>query len=221
MSMTLISDCDGVLIDSEVVAFDVLMRETQKIFPNVDVAAYLDNTFGQKMEHLVQHLAQKAGAAIPDGFLQHLRTVTDADIERLSQPVADVDVLVNSPLLKAVVSNSAMPRILSALNKVGLSQRADVQIFSAEQVQNPKPAPDLYRLAAQTLGVMPQTCVVIEDSESGVQSALAAGMTVIGFVGGLHIPAGHADKLRALGVCAVLERLRDLPALLEQQNAIH
>ena len=167
MSMTLISDCDGVLIDSEVVAFDVLMRETQKIFPNVDVAAYLDSTFGQKMEHLVQHLAQKAGAAIPDGFLQHLRTVTDADIERLSQPVADVDVLVNSPLLKAVVSNSAMPRILSALNKVGLSQRADVQIFSAEQVQNPKPAPDLYRLAAQTLGVKPQTCVVIEDSLGG------------------------------------------------------
>lgn len=153
MSMTLISDCDGVLIDSEVVAFDGLMRETQKIFPNVDVAADLDSTFRAKKWSNGATLGTKsAGAVIPDGFLQHLRTVTDADIERLSQPVADVDVLVNSPLLKAVVSNSAMPRIPSALNKVGLSQRADVQIFSAEQVQNPKPAPDLYRLAAQTLG---------------------------------------------------------------------
>ncbi|TDR30395.1 HAD family hydrolase [Hydromonas duriensis] len=218
---TLISDCDGVLIDSEVVAHDVLVREVQSIFPMVDCNAFLIRSFGQKTEDLVRQVAQTAGREIPDGFLQHLRIQTDAAIEQHSLPIAHAGILIEHPKLKAVASNSGLARVMSAVHKVGLlTARPDVQIFSADQVKQPKPAPDLYLLAAQALAVEPAQCLVVEDSTAGVQAALAAGMAVIGFVGGGHIPAHHADDLRDMGVSLVFSDMRDLPRILEQAISV-
>ena len=213
---TLISDCDGVLIDSEVVAHEVLVREVQAVFPSVDCQAFLSSSFGQKTEELVRQVAEQAGQAIPDGFLKHLRILTDASIEQYALPVQHVALLVHHPLLKAVASNSGMARIISAVHKVGLDARHDVKIFSADQVEQPKPAPDLYLLSAQELAVDPAQCVVIEDSHSGVAAALAAGMGVIGFVGGLHIPAHHAADLREMGVLTVFDSMQELPQVLSR-----
>ena len=213
---TLISDCDGVLIDSEVVAHEVLVRETQAVFSNVDCNAFLSSSFGQKTEELVRQVAQFAEQSIPDGFLQHLRIVTDATIEQHAFPVKHVEILVNHPRLKAVASNSGMARIVSAISKVGLNARSDVKVFSADQVKQPKPAPDLYLLAAHEMALNPAECVVIEDSCSGVLAALAAGMGVIGFVGGLHIPMHHAADLREMGVLTVFDSMQYLPQVLSR-----
>ena len=212
---TLISDCDGVLIDSEVVAHEVLVHETQAVFPSVNVDALLKSSFGQKTEELVRQVARHAHQEIPDGFLRRLRILTDASIEELALPVANVDVLLRCPQLKAVVSNSGMARIMSAVSKIRL-QRDDVKIYSADQVTEPKPSPMLYQLAAQGLAVAPEQCLVIEDSSSGVRAALAAGMSVLGFVGGQHIPPSHAADLLEMGVLAVFDEMEDLPQLLEQ-----
>lgn len=216
MLTTLISDCDGVLVDSEVVAFEVLVREAQAIFPQIDVNAHLTSAFGQKTEELVRQLAIKANALIPEGFLLHLRQVTDQVIESQAKAVADVGILVALPELKAVASNSGMARVRSAAKLVGILDREDVQVFSADQVKNPKPAPDLYRLVAQSLAVSPQACLVIEDSLSGVMAAQMAGMQVIGFTGGAHIPAGHDQVLRSAGVLDVFQHMKDLPLLLKK-----
>lgn len=213
---TLISDCDGVLIDSEVVAHEVLVRETQAVFTSVDCDAFLKSSFGQKTEELVRQVAQEAGQAIPDGFLKQLRINTDAMIEQHSLPVQHADVLVNYPHLRAVASNSGMARVMSAVRKVGLSKRSDVKVFSADQVTQPKPAADLYLFAASELSVHPSQCLVIEDSASGVQAALAAGMAVIGFVGGLHIPKDHAATLHDMGVLTVFDDMRELPQVLQR-----
>ncbi|AXF85317.1 Fructose-1-phosphate phosphatase YqaB [Ephemeroptericola cinctiostellae] len=213
---TLISDCDGVLIDSEVVAHEVLVRETQAVFSNVNCNAFLISSFGQKTEELVRQVAQFSGRSIPDDFLKHLRTVTDAAIEQHAFPVKHVEILVNHPRLKAVASNSGMARIVSAISKVGLDARSDVKILSADQVKQPKPAPDLYLLAAHEMGLEPAECVVIEDSTSGVLAALAAGMGVIGFVGGLHIPMHHAADLREMGVLTVFDSMQYLPQVLSR-----
>lgn len=213
---TLISDCDGVLIDSEVLAHEVLVRETQTVFSNVDCDAFLTGSFGQKTEDLVQQVAQFAGRSIPDGFLKHLRIVTDSTIEQYVVPVKHVEILVNHPRLKAVASNSGMARVVSAVSKVGLNARSDVKIFSADQVKQPKPAPDLYLLAAYEMGLEPADCVVIEDSTSGVVAALAAGMGVIGFVGGLHIPTHHAADLREMGVLTVFDTMQELHQVLSR-----
>lgn len=214
---TLISDCDGVLIDSEVVAHEVLINETQAVFTSVDCDAFLLSSFGQKTEDLVRQLAEHAGQVIPAGFLKQLRINTDSNIEARSLPVQHVDALVNYPWLKAVASNSGMARVQSAVNKVGLTAcRPEVKVFSADQVAQPKPAPDLYLLAAKELGVEPAQCIVLEDSASGVKAALAAGMSVIGFTGGLHIPQHHAADLHDMGVLAVFDDMRDLPQVLNR-----
>lgn len=213
---TLISDCDGVLIDSEIVAFRVLIRETQTAFPDVDVTAYLSGRFGQKTEDLVQQFCAHIGRAVPDGFLLQLRRVIDDEIEVQAQGMAGIEHLVRIPQLKAVVSNSSMPRVRAAMQRVGLDKRTDVQVFSADQVAAPKPAPDLYRLAAQTLAVKPTECLVIEDSLSGIAAAQAAGMAVIGFAGGTHISPEYERQMQAAGVLAVVQRMNDLPACLDR-----
>lgn len=213
---TLITDCDGVLIDSEVVAHVVLVRETQVVFPEVDVDAFLVNSFGRKTEDLVNQVANAAGREIPKGFLRHLRVQTDANIEQYALPVEGVATLVYHPRLRAVVSNSGMARISSAVTKVGLSSRTDVVIYSADRVTHPKPAPDLYLLAASEMDVEPAQCLVIEDSPAGIKAALAAGMGVLGFVGGLHIPTHHASQLLAMGVLEVFEHMSDLPSVLKR-----
>lgn len=213
---TLITDCDGVLIDSEVVAHVVLVRETQMVFPEIDVDAFLVSSFGQKTEDLVQRVADACGRKIPNGFLQHLRVQTNWNIEQYALPVEGVAVLVEHPRLRAVVSNSGIARIMSAVIKVGLAARADVVVFSADRVAHPKPAPDVYLLAAHEIGVNPVDCLVIEDSPAGIAAALAAGMSVLGFVGGLHIPTHHASQLLALGATAVFEHMSELPSVLKR-----
>lgn len=213
---TLISDCDGVLIDSEVVAFEVLLIETQMIFPHIKVRQHLSNAFGQKTEELVRQLAIKADTSIPTGFLEHLRLVTDAAIEQRATAISDVDILVNTPQLKAVASNSGMARVWAAAQMVGAIKRGGIQVFSADEVAQPKPAPDLYQLVARRLNVLPEQCLVIEDSLSGVVAAKVAGMSVIGFTGGAHIPPEHEAALWAAGVVDVCHRMKDLPQVLQK-----
>ena len=87
-------------------------------------------------------------------------------------------------------------------------------IFSATQVARGKPAPDLFLFAANAMQVSPASCIVVEDSEPGVQAAVAAGMRAIGFTGGEHCRAGHAERLRAAGATAVAADMPRLSALL-------
>ncbi len=213
---TLISDCDGVLIDSEVIAFQVLIEQASSVFTNIDVGAQLSHSFGQKTESLVQQLANVSQQAIPEGFLKNLRNLTDAQIMQTAQPIQGVEILINQTRLKAVVSNSGTARVQAATTLVGVLQRDDVLILSADEVRAPKPAPDLYLLAAQRLSVLAEQCLVIEDSISGIVAAKAAGMRVIGFTGGAHIPAGHDLAMRAAGVCAVFGSMQELPQLLQE-----
>jgi beta-phosphoglucomutase-like phosphatase (HAD superfamily) len=85
-------------------------------------------------------------------------------------------------------------------------------IFSSTQVARGKPAPDLFLHAARQMNVRPEECLVIEDSIAGVQAARAAGMRVIGFVGGGHCGPEHGEKLRQAGAPVIIERMSDLPA---------
>jgi len=83
---------------------------------------------------------------------------------------------------------SSMP-LIAIHRKLALVDLTDVfgsHVYSPEQVEQGKPAPDLFILAAQRLGLEPDRCLVIEDSVNGVRAGVAAGMTVFGFVGGSH-----------------------------------
>jgi beta-phosphoglucomutase-like phosphatase (HAD superfamily) len=105
-----------------------------------------------------------------------------------------------------VASSSAHPRIRTALRATGLLDRFEGRIFSSTDVEHGKPAPDLFLLAADTMGAEPARCVVVEDAPAGVQAGLAAGMTVLGYAG-LTRPE-QLDGARVFGSMA------ELPALI-------
>jgi len=113
-----------------------------------------------------------------------------------------------------VASSSDPERLRISLGAVGLYDRFHPHIYSAVQVARGKPAPDLFLLAAERLGVAPAACVVIEDSPAGVAAGLAAGMAVVGFTGGGHCGPDHGRSLRAAGAGEVVPSMADLQGLL-------
>ena len=107
------------------------------------------------------------------------------------------------------------------MRKTGLSRFFGDNVFSADQVDNGKPAPDLFLHAARVMGIAPEQALVIEDSTAGVRAGVSAGMTVAGFTGASHISAGHHEILRDHGTHHILSSMADLPSLLEELDATH
>ena len=111
---------------------------------------------------------------------------------------------------KCVASSSSIERIRVSLETTGLIRFFEPNLFSASDVRNGKPAPDLLLHAAGKMGVEPGGCIVVEDSSVGVTAGVTAGMTVIGFAGASHVGSDTADQLRAAGACDVITDMRAL-----------
>jgi beta-phosphoglucomutase-like phosphatase (HAD superfamily) len=95
-----------------------------------------------------------------------------------------------------------------------LLDRFEPHLFSAAMVARGKPAPDLFLHAAAAMGTSAARCVVIEDSVPGVEAAVAAGMTAIGFTGGGHCGSDHAARLREAGAADSVATMAALGARL-------
>lgn len=115
----------------------------------------------------------------------------------------------------SVASNSPHERVVEALRLTELTPFFGRRITTFEHVSRAKPAPDIYIEAARRAGVKPEACLAVEDSVTGVTSALEAGCWVLGFTGTAPHPDKHADILKELGAEAVFSRMADLPALVE------
>jgi HAD superfamily hydrolase (TIGR01509 family) len=115
------------------------------------------------------------------------------------------------PYRRCVCSSSAPERLRLSLEVTGLAPLFGKDVFSAAQVQHGKPAPDLFLLAARTLGEVPSDAIVIEDSPLGIAAARAAGMRSIGFVGASHVSPDLRERLRAAGADLVIDAMVDLP----------
>lgn len=214
----LIFDCDGVLVDSEAIAEAVLRERLAAWLPDLHAGDELSRALGMTTEAILAHLAERSGHALPGDALvridEAIETRLATELEAMAGVAAAIDAL-DLPL--AIVSNSSRRRVLASLANTGLdAQLGETPLFTAEQVARPKPAPDVYRLAAATLGVAPEACLVVEDSVSGASAARAAGMTVIGFIGASHIEPGHDARLREAGVWQVIEHMAELGGLVQR-----
>ncbi|ALM53803.1 HAD family hydrolase [Halomonas huangheensis] len=215
---TLIFDCDGVLVDSEVIAENTLAERLGQWLPDVDVEGALNDALGRTTEAILASLAARSRHELPDNALVLLDDEIEARLARELQPVPQVsEAIAAIDLPRAVVSNSRRQRVAGSLERTGLKRVLgdDIQIFCAEQVSQPKPDPAIYLLAARTLGVAPEDCLVVEDSISGATAALAAGMTVIGFTGASHVLPDQSARLQTLGVWQVMADMRELPELVK------
>ena len=216
----LICDCDGVLIDSEAVAARVLVAELSARWPGARVEPVLMPLLGQRTERVLAGAASQLGRTLSADDVAAIRAL--AESAAMEAPVFDgvFEALGAIALTKGCASNSYTAVVRTVLERTGLVAFFGERIYCADQVERPKPAPDVYLAAARGLAVEPAACLVVEDSVAGVTAARAAGMTVLGFVGGSHTShAGpeHALALRDAGALDVFDRMAALPELVAQR----
>lgn len=212
----LVSDCDGVLIDSEAVALDALLSALHSKLDNrAQLSALIRPRLGLSLEPLLHDLFEELGIRSEGpGEIAAIRALVEGECDRRLSVVPGVALaLAAIPLPKAVASNSSSLRVHEALRRTGLAPLFGARIYTPDIVGSAKPAPGLYLAAAQGFGVAPANCLVLEDSVTGVTAAVAAGMLVLGFTGGGHIPDGQATRLKAAGAYACFDDMAQLPAL--------
>ena len=210
-----IFDCDGVLVDSEVISCRAHAETLTRHGYPITSEQVFDRFLGRSMRQATLEVEAELGRSLPDDF----HTQVYAEIFRLFaaslEATPHIDEALAAIALPVCVASSGPPEKISAsLNRVGLYDRFAPHIFSAVQVRNGKPAPDLFLFAAEQMRTSPARCLVIEDSVSGVTGALAAGMTVLGFHGGSHCRPGYADTLRTAGAAMTFDDMRQLPDLI-------
>jgi HAD superfamily hydrolase (TIGR01509 family) len=221
--MLFLFDCDGVLVDSEVIAAEVdakLFSEAGYPVPVEDIIRrFAGLTFRMMMANIESETGRKLAT---EDLLVRQREMLD---RRLAKEVAAVsgieDLLGQLDGERCVCSNASSERLKITLGRSGLYDRFAPNIYSAVEVgdHQPKPSPNVYSYAAEQFAKEPRECIVIEDSVFGVMAGRAAGMRVAGFTGGAHTWPGHADLLTEAGAETVVNRLEDLPAVAEAFKA--
>ena len=207
----LIFDCDGVLVDSERLAHEVLLQMLAEAGITMTLQQAYDRFMGASTEKCVAILQDLLGGTAPADFMPRYAQRCFAAFSEGLNAVEGV-----SPLLDAltmpycVASNGPREKMRFTLGHTGLLPRFAGRLFSAQDVERPKPAPDLFLHAARTLQAAPADCVVIEDSPTGVAAARAAGMTVYGYAA-MTDPA----RLQAAGAPRDFRHRADVPALLQ------
>jgi HAD superfamily hydrolase (TIGR01509 family) len=210
--MLLIFDCDGVLVDSEVLSCRIDAEFLTEIGVPYTAEEIARQFLGVSLKTMISRIESERDCKLPDDFSEKLNRTLFARFETDLKPIEGVrDAILSLPFPRCVASSSIPERIALSLRVTGLADLFD-NIFSSTQVARGKPAPDLFLHAASRMNTLPEKCLVIEDSIAGVQAARAAGMRVIGFVGGSHCGPGHAEKLRQAGAPVIIERMSDLPA---------
>src|SRR6266550_4849824 len=194
-----IFDCDGVLIDSELLSVRAGQECLAACGIELTEAELLERYTGISFARMMADIEARHGPLPADFADRHSRRLWPL-FERELQAIPSIAEVLDSLICKICVASSGRPeRLKHALSLVGLYDRFHPDIFSAVEVARGKPAPDLFLYASERMGVTPERCVVIEDSLPGVTAAVAAGMTTIGFIGASHCRPSDGARLAAQG----------------------
>ena len=206
-----IFDCNGVLVDSEPLATAIVSQEFMRagfaLTPDI-VARYFT---GRRHADMFAEVEMAAGRKLPADFATTVAVATLRKFRaelRATAHAAYALTWLRGP--KCVASSSSLDRIRVSLETTDLIRFFEPNLFSAADVKNGKPAPDLFLHAAAKMRVHPGDCIVVEDSPAGVAAGVAAGMTVVGFVGGSHAGSQLGRHLNAAGARAVISDMRAL-----------
>jgi HAD superfamily hydrolase (TIGR01509 family) len=218
MIEAVIFDCDGVLVDSEVLAIEAELAALAEIGLAYDAADFKarfmgmsDKAFFDALE-ADHRLHRKTG--LPDGFRDSCKARYHASWHRLAQVPGASTAVARVTHMKAVASSSTAQALERKLKQTDLWDLFAPHVYSADHVAHAKPAPDLFLHAADALRVHPAHCLVIEDSVNGVAAARAAGMGVWGFMGGGHMDEACGARLHAAGAARLVRDWDEADALL-------
>lgn len=213
-----IFDCDGVLIDSEVISTRTLIETLASHGLSVDLDYVRRTYLGRSVTTVKADYRRLVGRDLAEGFETELLARLYAAYRRELKIVDGVrDLLDWLPLPYCMATSSGTERARLSLEVVGLLPSFAGRTFCASMVARGKPAPDLFLLAARTYGAAPARCLVVEDSIVGVQSGLNAGMTVWRFVGGSHLRDRPEARVDAGAEVRVFESMKDVAAALGVQ----
>ncbi len=212
----LVFDCDGVLVDSEFLVMEVEARMLTEAGFSVTTDEIADNYVGLSYSTMMADLGRRHGRPVPEELSRSIQQAALDLFPARLQPLAGMpELLTRSRRPRCLASSSDLDRIALSLRVTGLDDHFEPErIFSAQMVERGKPAPDLFLLAARTLGADPAACLVVEDSAAGVTAARAAGMEVVGLVAGGHARPHLADRLMAAGASRIFDRVDDLDGYL-------
>lgn len=202
MKKMIIFDCDGVLVDSEIIAnridaemlsefgYVISTEDSIKRFTGMNAATVRDIILQESGISLPEDLSDLTQKRIINAFKNELKPLMYEVLKHCSS------------ILKCVASSSPRARVLQSLELTKQDHFFSQEtIFTSAQVKRGKPFPDLFLFAAQQMGIVPQHCLVVEDSIAGIKAAKSAGMAVVGFLGGSH--AGfewYRHSIESLGV---------------------
>jgi len=208
-----IFDCDGVLVDSEPLANQVFVQLVRENGFEVDEPAYLKKFSGVTLPDRIRVTARELNWTPPSNFLDEFNTRLKTLTEEQLQPVQGIHALITSLSVPVcVASNGSREEIVLRLRLSKLTHFFGDALFSGLEVPNPKPAPDVYLVAAQSFGISPSRCIVIEDSIPGVTAAVRAGMRVYG-----HAALTPAAKLQEAGAIP-FENMLELKEMLTSKR---
>ena len=214
-----IFDCDGVLVDSEIISCRTHAAVLTRYGYSITSEQVFDRFLGRSARQAHAEVEAELGRALPDEYHAALQDELYRTFEAELEAIAGIhEALERISLPVCVASSGSHQRMRISLGRARLFERFAPNIFSASEVANGKPSPDLFLFAADKMKAKPERCLVIEDSISGITGARAAGMSVLGFCGGSHCRDGHAATLRAAGAHATFDDIRQLPGLIGQEQ---
>jgi len=211
-----IFDCDGVIVDSEVIALAVTRRRLGEAGLRLTETQTRERFLGLRLDSVVRSVETELGAALPKEFPADLSREILAAFGRELKGVEGVRQAVGGLRARVCVASSSAPdRLRFALRVTGYETLFAPNIFSAAEVAQGKPSPDLFLFAARSMGAAPEDCLVIEDSVAGVAAARAAGMRVFGFVGASHFSRlDEGVDLTGAGAELIFDDMARLPDII-------
>jgi HAD superfamily hydrolase (TIGR01509 family) len=205
-----IFDCDGVLVDSELITNRVFAQMLNELGIAVTLEDMFERFVGRSMPQCLELISELLGGPVPQHFAAEYQTRTAAALRSELKAVPDIEaVLASIGTPYCVASSGTHGKMHTTLGITGLLPQFLGKMYSVTEVAQSKPFPDVFLHAARRQGVLPADCAVIEDTPTGVRAGVAAGMTVFGYCA-----LTPKQRLIEAGARHTFGRMRDLPGLL-------
>lgn len=206
-----ILDFDGTLVESEGLASDI---ESEMLFDlgielsPEEITSIFSGVSPQRMTEVID---VEFGVTLPDTFFDDFENRFFELAPTALKPTKNARQLLESLTTPyCLASNSTLNWIKNGLEATELSHFFGDKIFPASIVKAGKPAPDIFNHISKEHNVLPNRCLVVEDSSSGIKGALAANMTSVGYTGGTHCTPSHGTTLKSLGAHHIIDDLKHL-----------
>jgi HAD superfamily hydrolase (TIGR01509 family) len=207
-----IFDCDGVLVDSELITNRIFARMLNELGIPVTLEDMFEQFVGRSMATCIEKIAVLLGRPVPEDFVHQYHARTNAALRSGLKAVPGIDTVLDEIKVPyCVASSGSHEKMQTTLGVTGLLPRFQNRIFSVTEVARGKPFPDVFLYAAAKLGFAPSDCAVVEDSPAGVAAGVAAGMTVYGYCA---LMPQH--RLQEAGAHYTFDSMRELPRLLSE-----